>query len=70
LDYGSSQAGPFLYGIGDWGPKIRTGRVIAGRPLPAPAEVPEFLLPFCAAWNYPAEPVPGEAPTAAGPTSA
>jgi hypothetical protein len=70
LDYGSGQPGPFLYGIGDWGSKIRTGRVIAGRPLPPPAEVPGFLLPFCAAWNYPAGATPGEPPTAAGTTSA
>lgn len=66
LDYGApdhdphhgprdgSGRGPFLYGIGDWGPKIRTGRVVAGRPLPPPEQVPQFLLPFCAAWDYPA----------------
>jgi hypothetical protein len=64
LDYGAGQPGPFLYGIGDWGPKIRAGHVTAGRPLPPPAEVPEVVLPFCAAWNYPAGAAGGEPPAA------
>jgi hypothetical protein len=67
LAYGAAQPGPFFYGIGDWGPKIRSGQVMAGRPLPSPAEVPDLLLPFCAAWDYPTGVVAGQPEAASSP---
>ena len=52
LSYGAAEHGPFLYGIGDWGPKIRAGGVVAGRELPPAAQIPGFLVPICQAWGY------------------
>jgi hypothetical protein len=52
LDYGAVGRGPFFYGVGDWGDKIRSGRVQPDRPPPEPAQIPDFLIPTCRAWGY------------------
>jgi hypothetical protein len=52
LEYGAVEQGPFFYGVGDWGEKIRSGRVQPDRPPPEPAEIPDFLVPTCRAWGY------------------
>lgn len=52
VEYGRGEHGPFRYGIGDWGERIRSGRVqrAAGRPAPV---VPDALVDVCRAWGYP-----------------
>ncbi|RVX42333.1 sulfotransferase family protein [Nonomuraea polychroma] len=52
LSYGNKDHGGFVKGIGDWRDKIRTGTVVAGRPLPTPDEVPEALHDICRKWEY------------------
>ena len=52
LDYGAQDHGGFVKGIGDWRDKIRTGTVVAGRPLPLPGEVPDELREICRSWDY------------------
>ncbi|NRQ36742.1 sulfotransferase [Nonomuraea sp. NN258] len=52
LNYGDQDHGAFVKGIGDWREKIRAGRVVAGRPLPAPDEVPDELRDVCRQWGY------------------
>jgi hypothetical protein len=52
LEYGRSRHGTFKSGIGDWSDKIRSGRVQAPRPLPAPEDVPRGLQAQCRAWGY------------------
>jgi hypothetical protein len=52
LDYGSQDHGTFRPGIGDWSPNIKTGTIVAARPLPAPDELPADLLAQARAWGY------------------
>ncbi|TMR91381.1 sulfotransferase [Nonomuraea basaltis] len=52
LTYGDKDHGGFVKGIGDWRDKIRTGTVVAGRPLPSPDEVPDELREVCRQWDY------------------
>jgi hypothetical protein len=52
VEYGSQDHGPFLSGIGDFTERIRTGRVLPGRPDPPAADVPEELRPFCHSFGY------------------
>lgn len=52
LEYGEFAHGAFSAGLGDWTDKIRTGQVQAGRPLPAPEEIPEALRDICVRWGY------------------
>ncbi|MFC4009573.1 sulfotransferase family protein [Nonomuraea purpurea] len=52
LNYGSKDHGGFVKGIGDWRDKIRTGTVVAGRPLPSPDEIPDELQEICRQWGY------------------
>ncbi|GAA1677599.1 sulfotransferase [Nonomuraea maheshkhaliensis] len=52
LDYGKQDHGGFVKGIGDWRDKIRAGTVVAGRPLPTPAEIPAELHDICRRWDY------------------
>ena len=52
VEYGRSEHGEFRAGVGDWLEKIRTGRVQAGRPLPAPDAVPPALRDICKRWGY------------------
>ncbi|MFG6197519.1 sulfotransferase family protein [Nonomuraea sp. JJY05] len=52
LTYGDKDHGGFVKGIGDWRDKIRTGTVVAGRPLPSADEVPAELREICRLWGY------------------
>jgi len=52
LDYRTVEPGPFFYGVGDWGDKIRSGRVQQDRPSPDPAEIPALVIPTCRVWGY------------------
>jgi LPS sulfotransferase NodH len=52
LEYGAKDHGGFKAGLGDWGQKIRSGKVVAPAPLPAPDEVPERLRGRAKAWGY------------------
>jgi len=65
LDYGAVEQGPFFYGVGDWGDKIRSGRVQPDRPPPEPAEIPDFLVPTCRAWGNLDDETAGAAASAA-----
>ncbi|OLT35202.1 hypothetical protein BJF79_07105 [Actinomadura sp. CNU-125] len=51
LEYGRVSR-RFRYGIGDWGERIRSGRVQPMRPLPLLDEVPTQLHDWCRAWGY------------------
>jgi hypothetical protein len=51
-NYGEKEHGGFVKGIGDWRDKIRTGTVVAGRPLPSAEEVPPELREICEVWDY------------------
>ncbi|MEV0621017.1 sulfotransferase [Nonomuraea sp. NPDC050404] len=52
LEYGKKDHGGFVKGIGDWRDKIRTGTVVAGRPLPSPEQIPTELHEICRTWDY------------------
>ncbi|MFL6076976.1 MAG: sulfotransferase family protein [Mycobacteriales bacterium] len=52
VEYGRRDHGPFLAGIGDFTDRIRTGRVLPGRPMPTEAETPEPLRPLCRDLGY------------------
>ncbi|GAA3657835.1 sulfotransferase [Nonomuraea antimicrobica] len=52
LQYGKQDHGAFVKGIGDWRDKIRSGTVVAGRPLPTPDEIPAELHDICRKWDY------------------
>ena len=56
LDYGQTER-RFKAGLGDWNDKIKSGKVQAPDPLPAPDEVPEALRGIAAAWGYLPQPV-------------
>jgi hypothetical protein len=51
LEYGR-KGREYVAGIGDWTDKIKSGSVQAGRPLPAPDEVPSELREMCRVWGY------------------
>ncbi len=53
LEYGAHKDNSgFRVGIGDFGDKIRSGRVQPARPLPAASEIPAELRELAAAWGY------------------
>jgi hypothetical protein len=52
LDYGEFAHGKFKSGLGDWSPKIKSGRVQAPEPPPPADEVPEALVEVSRAWGY------------------
>ncbi|MGH2952302.1 MAG: sulfotransferase family protein [Egibacteraceae bacterium] len=52
LDYGRFDHGPFARGLGDWGEKLRSGRIQPPRAMPAPAEIPAALKACCQSWGY------------------
>lgn len=52
LNYGGFDHGPFVYGVGDWSDRIRSGRVQAPGPYSAAARVPARLLDLSARWGY------------------
>jgi hypothetical protein len=53
LDYGErTGSATYLKGTGDWGPAIRSGRVLPARELPADEDVPEVLRPISRRWGY------------------
>jgi hypothetical protein len=60
LDYGEFEHGRMKPGLGDWSENIKSGRVQAPKPPPAPAEVPEELQELAVAWGY--LPQPAAAP--------
>jgi hypothetical protein len=51
LDYGRVDHGRYEPGLGDWGERIKSGEILAPRPLPD-GEIPERLLRLCRAWGY------------------
>jgi hypothetical protein len=51
VEYGRHDHGPFIYGIGDWGERIRSGRVVQA-PQTAPPLVPAQLTELCQRWGY------------------
>lgn len=54
LDYARDGArdAEFVKGIGDWSEKIRSGRILEGRTLPADAAIPDELRSVAEAWGY------------------
>jgi hypothetical protein len=52
LSYGDFSHGKFKSGLGDWSPKIKSGRVQEAAPPPALEEVPPELVDLCRAWGY------------------
>lgn len=52
LEYGRFDHGRYGAGLGDWKAKIKTGRIQAPEPLPAPEDVPPQLRKIAAAWGY------------------
>lgn len=50
LEYGMPDV--IVKGLGDWKEKIRAGKVLPGRELPKPDEIPELLRPMCVTWGY------------------
>jgi Sulfotransferase family len=52
LEYGRVGHGRYRSGLGDWGEKIRSGRVQAAGELPKPEEVPVELHDLAVAWGY------------------
>jgi hypothetical protein len=52
LDYGDGDHGPFTVGLGDWGEKIRSGRVQPARPLPIQPLTSPQLLELVKTWGY------------------
>jgi hypothetical protein len=52
LDYGSHDHGKFVPRIGDWGEKIRSGRIVGTISLPDDDDVPPLLVDVSRAWGY------------------
>jgi hypothetical protein len=51
LDYGRQDHGPFVYGLGDWGQRIRSGAVLPERAAELVAVTPA-LAGICRRWGY------------------
>ncbi|MGW5155559.1 sulfotransferase family protein [Nonomuraea wenchangensis] len=52
LQYGDKNHGAFEKGVGDWRDKIKSGTVVAGRPLPSTDELPPELKEIARLWGY------------------
>ena len=52
LGYGDFSHGHFRAGLGDWGAKIKSGRVQAPDPPPPESDIPPELTPLCRTWGY------------------
>ncbi|MGA5761956.1 sulfotransferase family protein [Nonomuraea bangladeshensis] len=52
LQYGDKDHGAFEKGVGDWRDKIKSGTVVAGRPLPPADELPAELREIAGLWGY------------------
>lgn len=52
LDYGRFDHGPFVFGIGDFGPGIRGGRILDKETGVDPAAVPDHLRAASRRWGY------------------
>ena len=52
LDYGRFEHGPRGSGLGDWGRKMKSGRIQSGEAIPTFEETPERLRSLAAAWGY------------------
>lgn len=53
LDYGKYDHGPFVYGIGDWGDKIKSGHLHQPNLIRASVADWPNLSQACKLWNYP-----------------
>ncbi|MGL5864348.1 MAG: sulfotransferase family protein [Dermatophilaceae bacterium] len=53
LEYGRSDHGPFVFGIGDFGSGIRSGRVLDGEAGIDPATIPDQFRAATRRWGYP-----------------
>ena len=52
LDYGQSDHGRYVAGLGDSSARIKTGKVQPVTPLPTAAEIPPALRDISRAWGY------------------
>jgi hypothetical protein len=52
LDYGAVDHGPYRAKLGDWGDKIKSGKVNSDIVIPTPEEVPAGLHDACRTWGY------------------
>lgn len=52
LDYGRFDHGPFVFGIGDFGSDIRSGRILDEETELDPATIPDQLRAACRQWGY------------------
>lgn len=52
LDYGRVDHGKRGPGLGDWGRRMKSGRIQPARGVPREEEVPEELRALCEAWGY------------------
>lgn len=53
LDYGQGEHGPYRAGLGDWGERIKSGKVLPANPPPEDAELPPDLERIAVEWGYP-----------------
>jgi hypothetical protein len=56
LDYGRLDHGKHAPGLGDWGERIRSGRIQPAEPLPPADQIPEALRAISEAWGYAGQP--------------
>lgn len=52
LDYSQGDHGKFRAGIGDWSPRIKSGKIQPIERLPAPDEIPPSLVDISIKWGY------------------
>lgn len=52
VDYGEADHGSFKAGLGDWGDRIRSGRVHPVDRLPSREEIPDGLIEMSRIWGY------------------
>jgi Sulfotransferase family len=62
LDYGQHDHGPYIYGLGDWGERIRGGVVLPDRAL-GPVPATHALAAICRQWGYDESTAPGGIPS-------
>jgi hypothetical protein len=52
IDYGAAPHSGMKRGLGDWSPKMWSGRIQPAAPLPPPERIPDALRPIARAWGY------------------